>query len=316
MTTLTPQLLLQSRMADGSRRGDRRDQYHLALVLEGGGLRGVVSVGMAAGFEDLGLLRCFDSIHGSSAGACGGAYFAAGQARYGGAVYYEDINNRRFVNYFRPLVGGPIMDTQFLIRDIMQGRKPLEIEKILEQPGFMNITITSAEDGRAVVVNTFRSKSHFFDVLNATIFLPLIAGTRARVDNEMFLDGGLRHQIAIDSAERAGATHVIVAMTRKAGDIDRRDRSKGFSLEGTALGLFYGRKFETVFRERNVEINRLIEQIRAGTDGRDLQLDALVRPSTAVDIDRLTIDGAVLKRGFDEGVDVAAEYARGRRCEF
>src|ERR1700750_2533864 len=99
MEAVTPQDLLRARGTDGSRRLARNDPFHLALVLEGGGMRGVVCIGMAAGFEQLGFSRCFDSVHGSSAGACGGAYFCSGQALYGGAIYYEDVNNRRFIDY-------------------------------------------------------------------------------------------------------------------------------------------------------------------------------------------------------------------------
>jgi len=52
---------------------------HLALVIEGGGMRGAVSAGMAAALSTLDLLDAFDSIHGSSAGAIVGAYLVSRQ---------------------------------------------------------------------------------------------------------------------------------------------------------------------------------------------------------------------------------------------
>ena len=52
---------------------------HLALVIEGGGMRGAVSAGMAAALSTLDLLDAFDSVHGSSAGAIVGAYLVSRQ---------------------------------------------------------------------------------------------------------------------------------------------------------------------------------------------------------------------------------------------
>ena len=71
------QLLAQRfRNANHSFPGDRgpEDPYQLALCLEGGGMRGAVSAGMAAAIASLGLTNCFDSIYGSSAGSVIGAY--------------------------------------------------------------------------------------------------------------------------------------------------------------------------------------------------------------------------------------------------
>ena len=55
------------------------DTPHLALVIEGGGMRGAVSAGMAAALSTLDLLDAFDSIHGSSAGSIVGAYLVSRQ---------------------------------------------------------------------------------------------------------------------------------------------------------------------------------------------------------------------------------------------
>lgn len=50
------------------------DKSILALSLEGGGMRGAVTAGMAAAIASLGLTDCFDRIYGSSAGSVIGAY--------------------------------------------------------------------------------------------------------------------------------------------------------------------------------------------------------------------------------------------------
>ena len=67
--------LLASRFLDpDSFPGHRNDPHTLALCLEGGGMRGAVSAGMAAAIASLGLTDCFDKVYGSSAGSVIGAY--------------------------------------------------------------------------------------------------------------------------------------------------------------------------------------------------------------------------------------------------
>ena len=72
--------LIRRRRQQGSRPGERSDGRRVALVIEGGGMRGVVSAGMTSAIEQLGLRDTFDEVHGSSAGAFNGAFLLAGQA--------------------------------------------------------------------------------------------------------------------------------------------------------------------------------------------------------------------------------------------
>lgn len=66
-----------SKSTPGSRAPDDTDI--LALSIEGGGMRGAVSGGMAAAIACLGLSNAFDSIYGSSAGSIIGSYFVSRQ---------------------------------------------------------------------------------------------------------------------------------------------------------------------------------------------------------------------------------------------
>src|SRR5579864_4080967 len=128
---MTVRELLRIRRETNSLRKHRADPHHLALVIEGGGMRGVVASAMTTALQKRSLLNCFDSIHGSSAGACAGAYFLAGQAGLSTRTYYEDINNRRFINPLRPVIGRPILNTHFLIDHVMRVIKPLDVNQIL-----------------------------------------------------------------------------------------------------------------------------------------------------------------------------------------
>jgi predicted patatin/cPLA2 family phospholipase len=108
--------VLRTRALSGSAPGARQDDHRVALVIEGGGMRGVVSAGMTAALERLGLTPCFDLVVGASAGAINGAALLAGVAREGAAMYHGPLASRSFVNPARVLRGRPVIDVGYILR--------------------------------------------------------------------------------------------------------------------------------------------------------------------------------------------------------
>src|SRR5918999_3388203 len=89
--------VLRDRARAGSGPGRRHDTHRVALVVEGGGMRGVVSAGMTAALERLGLTRCFDLVVGSSAGALNAAALVAGGGRPAGGVFHTVLGAREVI---------------------------------------------------------------------------------------------------------------------------------------------------------------------------------------------------------------------------
>ena len=58
--------VLHERAKFNSKLGSRKDPYRVALVIEGGGMRGCVSAGMTAAIKELGMQDCFDAVYGKS----------------------------------------------------------------------------------------------------------------------------------------------------------------------------------------------------------------------------------------------------------
>src|SRR4051794_41792681 len=77
----------------GTRPGRRRDPHVVALVVEGGGMRGAVAAGMSLVLEAAGLMSSFDRVYGCSSGALTGCFAAAGEAA-GGAAGVRDRAGR------------------------------------------------------------------------------------------------------------------------------------------------------------------------------------------------------------------------------
>src|SRR5579884_4151607 len=73
------------------------DGRKVGLIVEGGAMRGVISCASLMALEELGLTDVFDEVYGASAGAVNAAYFLAGQAAYATSIYYQKINNTRYL---------------------------------------------------------------------------------------------------------------------------------------------------------------------------------------------------------------------------
>src|SRR5918996_4112724 len=126
--------VLHRRRETGSAPGARQDPHRVALVLEGGGMRGVVSAGMTAALERLELTRCFDLVVGSSAGALNGAAVLAGVAQPAAAMYHGVLASRRFVNPARLLFGRPALDVRFVLAHASNDLDPDRHERTIPNP--------------------------------------------------------------------------------------------------------------------------------------------------------------------------------------
>lgn len=199
----------------------RRDGFKVGLVVEGGGMRGVVSAGMLCALEYLGLLNCFDVVYGASAGGFNAAYFIAGQAAFITSAYYEVINTRSFFNYFRVLLGRPAINMQFLLNDIMTEQRPLDWQSVIESPIHLKLVAGSLGELKAKVLSGFSSKSELFAALRASATLPLVAGSPVEIGGDKFFDASMFEAIPIYSAIDDGCTHVIALLTRPQGQSRR-----------------------------------------------------------------------------------------------
>jgi hypothetical protein len=66
--------VLAARARSGSRPRAREDGRRVALAIEGGGMRGTISGGMALALHELGLVPAFDAVYGASAGGISAAW--------------------------------------------------------------------------------------------------------------------------------------------------------------------------------------------------------------------------------------------------
>ena len=183
-------------------------------------MRGVVSGGMATGLEALGLREAFDVVYGSSAGACAGAYFLAGQAQSGARLYYEAVNNRQFIDVFRGFQRRAIVDLDFLFDDVLRSRLPLDFDAV-QRSGVEFVVLASHVDGQngpdehveAIRLSGFQDADDLLGALHASCRMPVVGGEPFTYRGMRYWDAAITQPVPIHAALADGCTHILVLLT-------------------------------------------------------------------------------------------------------
>jgi predicted patatin/cPLA2 family phospholipase len=181
---------------------------------------------MVAGLEALGLRDAFDVVYGSSAGACAGAYFLAGQARPGTRVYYEVVNSRQFINPLRGLQRRPILDLDAMFVALRR-KVPLDFAEI-QRSGVELVVLASHVDveaaagvrpnGPRVIVEAvrfseFTDGDDLFGALHASSRMPIVGGAPFTYRGMRYWDASVTQPVPVHAALADGCSHVLVLLT-------------------------------------------------------------------------------------------------------
>lgn len=193
----------------------------LALAIEGGGMRGVVSAGMVAALQELGYgPHLFDAVFGSSAGSINGAYFIAGQAPYGTSIYFEDITGREFIDARRLASRRPVLDLGFLLGEVATTRKPLDTARVLAYRELYTIA-TNATTGKKTVFEPAGDAQTLLRHLQAGATIPFVAGAPYRVHDHTYVDASLAETIPWETPLERGFDFVLALSTRPRNAVAR-----------------------------------------------------------------------------------------------
>lgn len=205
--------LLERREDPNSSIGSRPDGRTIALAIEGGGMTGVISAGMATFLSQAQLIPCFDKIYGCSAGALTGMYTASNQASLGSTLF-QDMANFNLSNPFNTLVKKPVMNLDNLFNQAIGKKKPISFQRLLEGPDLF-ILATSVNDPERRILSDFNSVEDVLAAAKASCSLPVLAGASV-YKSELLVDGGLIEAVPYQAAIDQGATDVLVLRSKRA----------------------------------------------------------------------------------------------------
>lgn len=241
------------------------DSCRLALALEGGGMRGVVSAGMAAGLERLKLTRCFDLVVGTSAGALNGAALLAGVAEACCTAYHSAFTTRRFINPYRLLIGRAAVDVAFTLDHAdSDGLDAGRHERTAASSIPLHCVAIDVDRATPAVLSDLHSVEELRGALLASSRMPWVGGAPVRFRGRRYLDGGLSESIPYRTAIELGATHVLVLQTRPWGV--RLEPTSGFADRIISNRLrALNPELVDIYRRRPDDYEAAVAQIAAAT---------------------------------------------------
>lgn len=266
-----------------------------ALVLEGGGLRGVFTCGVLDCFMDNGIR--FPFTVGVSAGACNGLSYMSGQRGRARASNIDLMDKYHYVGFRYLLTQGCIMDFKLLFEDFPEKIIPYDYDAYFSNPDRFVMVTTNCLTGKAEYFEERQSSARVMDIVRASSSLPFVSPI-TYVDGVPMLDGGIVDSIPVQYAMDMGYDRLVVVLTRNRGY-----RKKNGSMP---LAKAMYRKYpllQKALSQRNAVYNRTMELVeRLEDEGRII----VIRPVKPVQVGRMEKDTAKLAALYDEGYDVAS----------
>ena len=188
----------------------------IALVLEGGGLRGVFTAGVIDCFIENNI--DFDYVCGVSAGSCNTFSYVSKSKGY----------------FKRCILNGDKNDSFYGVKQMRESHKFVNLDKVFYEytekygyniEGFKNTKI----DWEFVVSNIETGKAEYMHSDDydsalkmgvASCSLPILT-TPVEIDNHLYLDGGMTDSVPVQRALDKGYDKVVVVCTRKKGSYSK-----------------------------------------------------------------------------------------------
>jgi predicted patatin/cPLA2 family phospholipase len=295
--------VLMKRAADPGRRDDG---HRVALAIEGGGMRGTVSAGMALAISELGLLPLFDAVYGASAGAISAAWLLSSRPE-GLRGWTDPRFARTLIRRRNALLGRPVVDVEQLVETLYMRDFPLDYASVLANEIEYHPLATDVVTGKAVDLHREVTDEITLRLaMRASAALPMLAGGPVRLGAGTYYDAGLAESIPFRQALKDGATHVLVLRSRRLQDSAPTGGRPSRSARMIAnFGLRrYGPELRATFLIRDLRLaedDSLLAEHDLGSAASGPAILSIRPPDSAPGVGRLESDGDLLHSAFETG---------------
>lgn len=186
-----------------------------ALIVEGGGMRGIFTAGVLDVFLDEGF-DPFNMYFGVSVGASILSSYLARQHKRHYRIFTQIAPNPEFISFKRMLSGGSYMDLDWLW-DTVESSIPLDTKSIDKNLSGKEcyIVCTGVESGDPIYLSPMGND--WIDILKASSALPVLYRHFPVISGVPMIDGGVADPLPIREAYKRGARHVVIIRTRPEG---------------------------------------------------------------------------------------------------
>lgn len=271
-----------------------------ALVLEGGGMRGVFTCGVLDYLMD-NKIRFPYSV-GVSAGACNGLSYMSHQRGRGKYSNIDLLAKYKYMGIRPFLKGRGLIDQKLLFHRFPDRILPYNYKAYAENPNRFEMVTTDCLSGRPCYWEEKVDERRIIDIVKASSSLPY-ACPIIYVDGKPMLDGGIVDSIPLQRAYDQGYENCVVVLTRNKG-YRKSDR------EVIVPHFIYKEypRLRVALRNRNKVYNEQLEMVERLEDEGKIKV---IRPLKPIVVDRMETNVRKLTDLYEEGYDCARKMFEG-----
>lgn len=248
-----------------------------ALILEGGGFRGIFTAGILEVFLENKIF--FDTVYGVSAGAAYGVSYVSEQKGRNLEVN-EIINDKRYCSWNNWLKKGSMFDWDFVYEEVPKNIIPFDYETFNHSPSKFMVVTTNCETGKPEYFElNGKSKSEFKTILAASGSLPFIS-PMVHYDAKLIMDGGISDSIPFEYALKNGSERAVLILTQP------RNYTKD-PLKMAALFKWYFRKYPVMYELMKNRYKKYNEDLKKIETLEKTGQIFVIRPKQAIAVKRI-----------------------------
>ena len=268
-----------------------------ALVLEGGGMRGVFTSGVLDAFMKHNLT--FPYVVAVSAGACNGMSYVSHQPRRARISNIDYLARYKYIGLRHLVTQGCIFDRELLYDKFPNQYLPFDFDTFFSSPMTFEMVTTNCLTGQPMYLSERHDRQRALDIVRASSSLPYVSKI-VDVDGIPMLDGGIVDSIPLQHAIDMGHPTNVLVLTRNRGY-----RNTGKDMK---IPRFIYRKYprlRVVLSRRLAAYNAQLEYVeRMEDEGRVI----CIRPERPMEVDRIEKDIAKLERLYEEGFTLGERF--------
>lgn len=266
-----------------------------ALVLEGGGMRGIYTGGVLDFFMEKNLR--FPYTIGVSAGACNGSSLISNQPGRNKQVNIGFIKDPRYLSFRNFLTKREMFGMDFLFDEIPNIHVPFDFETFFASSEEFVIGTTDVNSGEPVYFgkNDY-NKETILPIIRASSSLPLMAPI-VKVNGFELLDGGIVDPIPTNKARLDGYGKQVLILTRESHY--RKKQSKFSSLLKTSYRQYPA--LVQAIQQRYKLYNDTMDEIEKREKAGEL---FVIRPTRTMEVKRIDRNekrlGSLYEQGYED----------------
>lgn len=268
----------------------------IALVLEGGGMRGAYSAGVLDIMMDHGLK--FGGYAGTSAGATHLCNYLSEQRERNKRLDTIHSANKRYMSFGNWVRTGDFFEVEYCYRIIPKEVDPFDYDKFNENAvdsDFYSVA-TNLETGKAeyLLTKNVKDDGDGLECVRASASLPLMSRI-VECRSMKLLDGGIGDSIPFAGMEQRGFRKQVVILTQPEGFIKKPNSMIPL------FKLIYRKypEFVKAAADRHIRYNQSIIDLKRKCENGSA---FIIRPSSNFKISRLEKDKSKLVELYDMGV--------------